>query len=138
MRKTTIAAWTEQWDEMYSVESQELRRIFGNGMIDIHHIGSTSVPYIGYEKPIIDILVVVTDMDIVDSHHEKMAGLGYSARGEQGIEGRRYFTKGGYNRTHHVHIYPANHMNIKKHLDFKGYLLAHPAASLTGRNVNIG
>ncbi|MBT2701308.1 GrpB family protein [Bacillus sp. ISL-40] len=34
-----------------------------------------------------------------------MVEIGYDPRGEQGIEGRRYFSKGGSNRTHHVHVY---------------------------------
>ncbi|SFF31720.1 GrpB protein [Paenibacillus algorifonticola] len=74
----------------------------------------------------IDILVVVKDIAIVDSFDEEMAGIGYEARREQGIEGRRYFTKGGFNRTHHVHMYQSGHKNISQHLVFKAYLLAHP------------
>ncbi|SEG77233.1 GrpB family protein [Paenibacillus sp. UNC499MF] len=126
MRKTIISAWTEEWDDMYSVEAKAIRRIFGDNILDTYHIGSTSVPHIGYAKPIIDLLVVVRDINIVDSNNNGMAKLGYAPRGEQGIEGRRYFTKGGINRTHHVHTYAADNINIKKHLDFKGYLLSHP------------
>jgi len=126
MRKTILSAWTESWNEMYTLEAMEIRRIFAGDILDIHHIGSTSVPSIGYAKPIIDILVVVREIDKVDSLNEEMTELGYSSRGEQGIEGRRYFTKGKYSRTHHVHIYECNNINIKKHLDFKDYLLVHP------------
>lgn len=110
---------------MYTLESEIISRIFNNEMISIYHIGSTSIPHIGYAKPIIDILVVVKDIEKVDLYNKEMAEMGYSDRGEQGIVERRYFTKGGSNRTHHVHIYQYGNINIKKHLDFKEYLLAH-------------
>ncbi|MFF2159001.1 GrpB family protein [Paenibacillus chitinolyticus] len=126
MRKTIIAAWTERWAAMYSAEAKVIRRIFGNNVLHTYHIGSTSVPHIGYAKPIIDLLVVVRDINLVDSHADEMTQLGYAFRGESGIKGRRYFTKGGYNRTHHVHTYAAGNVNIKMHLDFKEYLLTHP------------
>lgn len=125
MRKTEIVAWTEKWNELYAIESDIISRIFINEMIVIYHIGSTSVPQIGYSKPIIDILLVVKDIERVDLCNEKMADIGYSVRGEQGIVGRRYFTKGGSSRTHHVHIYQTGNINIQQHLNFKGYLLSH-------------
>lgn len=127
MRKTNIMAWTENWSQMYSLESEAIRRVFIDELLDIYHIGSTSVPYIGYAKPIIDILVVVRDIAKVSLYSSDMAALGYSDRGERGISGRHYFTKGENNRTHHVHIYQDGNINIKKHLDFKQYLLLHPS-----------
>ncbi|ALS21917.1 MULTISPECIES: GrpB family protein [Paenibacillus] len=126
MRKTDIVAWTERWNEMYRSESEKIKRIFIDEMIDIYHIGSTSVPQIGYAKPIIDILVIVRDIHKVDLYNHEMAAIGYACRGEQGIAGRRYFTKGGDARTHHVHIYGNGNIHIDRHLNFKEYLLAHP------------
>ncbi len=103
MRETEIVAWTEKWNEMYIIESERISQIFISEIMAIYHIGSTSVSYIGYAKPIIDILVVVKDIENVDFYNNEMTDIGYSDRGEQGIVGRRYFTKGGNSRTHHVH-----------------------------------
>ncbi|WP_100404088.1 GrpB family protein [Bacillus sp. FJAT-42315] len=47
-------------------------------------------------------------------------------KGEFGIAERRYFPKGGDDRTHHVHIFQAGSEHIQAHLDFKEYLLKHP------------
>jgi GrpB-like predicted nucleotidyltransferase (UPF0157 family) len=55
-----------------------------------------------------------------------MGKLGYSAYGENGIPNRRYFSKGGDQRTHHVHIYLIGDSNIERHLAFKDYLKYHP------------
>ena len=126
MRRTEIAPWTEKWLYLYRQEEILLRSIFMNELLEIHHIGSTSVPQIGFAKPIIDILIVVKHIDKVDEYNEPMIRNGYVPRGEQGIAGRRYFPKGGVQRTHHVHIYEAGNINIERHLNFKAYLMHHP------------
>ncbi|WP_460321581.1 GrpB family protein [Paenibacillus sp. YSY-4.3] len=45
--------------------------------------------------------------------------------------GRRYFSKGGDHRTHHVHIYEVGNINIEYHLSFKEYLMNHPDEAKT-------
>ncbi|CAH1226367.1 hypothetical protein PAECIP111893_05339 [Paenibacillus plantiphilus] len=131
MRRTEIAPWTENWFELYRKEEVLLTSIFSNDLLDIHHIGSTSVPQIGFAKPIIDILIVVKDLNRVDQYNDHMILLGYKPRGEQGIVGRRYFSKGEGNRTHHVHIYEVGNINIEYHLNFKEYLMNHPDEAKT-------
>ncbi|KZN97945.1 MAG: GrpB family protein [Bacillaceae bacterium] len=126
MRKTIILPWTEEWEKSYKKEAKILKAIFKDEIVDIFHIGSTSIPTIGYAKPIIDILIVVKDIEKVDLYNGKMKELGYEPRGENGISGRRYFPKGQDNRTHHVHIYQIGHENIEKHLLFKEYMIKNP------------
>ncbi|SFL36155.1 GrpB domain, predicted nucleotidyltransferase, UPF0157 family [Gracilibacillus orientalis] len=110
---------------MFKIEVEKLQTIFGKEIEDIHHIGSTSVPGIK-AKPIIDIMPIVRDIRNVDKYNKAMQELGYNPKGENGISGRRYFQKGGDNRTHHVHIYQLGSSEIKRHLAFRGYLISHP------------
>jgi GrpB-like predicted nucleotidyltransferase (UPF0157 family) len=126
MRKTKIVPWTEEWSNAYRREEQLLKEIFQDELVDIFHIGSTSVPAIGYAKPIIDILLVTKDIEKVNSFNKILENEGYISKGEYGIPGRRYFPKGQVNRTHHLHIYQVGNENIKGHLDFKEYLIMHP------------
>lgn len=126
MRKTEILPWTEEWADQYYQEELILKEIFKSEWIGIFHIGSTSVPEIGFAKPIIDILIVVKDIKNIDPYNEAMSSIGYDPRGENGILDRRYFTKGKEKRTHHVHIYQDGNENIRKHLDFKEYLIHNP------------
>ncbi|MGE5702877.1 MAG: GrpB family protein [Clostridia bacterium] len=126
MRRTEVVAWSEKWRDAYLQESQALRKIFLDELVDIHHIGSTAVQAIGFAKPIIDILIVVKDIQQVDRKNGEMALLGYEAKGEYGIEGRRFFIKGGDQRSHHVHIYQEGHDQIDAHLQFRDYLRHHP------------
>lgn len=98
--------------------------IYGSKLYAIHHIGSTSVQGLS-AKPIIDIMPVVKDLSNVDAYDEKMADIGYEALGEFGISGRRYFRKGGNERTHHIHLFEEGSPHIERHLAFRDFLRAH-------------
>ncbi len=68
----------------------------------------------------------------VDDQSAAMQALGYAAMGEYGIPGRRYFRKDDEAsiRTHQVHIFQIHSPEIKRHLAFRDYLIAHPEAAL--------
>lgn len=121
-----ITPWTQEWNLQFEAESKVLQDVFQMEVVAIHHVGSTSVPSIGYAKPIIDILIIVTDIERVSQFNEQMVSAGYRSRGENGIPNRRYFSKGDTERTHHVHIFQRGDSRIWTYLDFKAYLLQHP------------
>jgi GrpB-like predicted nucleotidyltransferase (UPF0157 family) len=126
MRNIHVVPYDPEWQHLYDLEAERLRAVFGVLLLDIHHIGSTSVPGL-HAKPIIDIMPVVRYIEQVDHHNGEMVALGYEARGENGIMGRRYFTKGeDAHRTHHVHIYAPGNSEVNAHLHFRDYLRAHP------------
>lgn len=121
MRKMEVVPHRKEWAEQFQEERDRLKQIFGELAIQIHHIGSTAIPNI-YAKPVIDILIEASNMEKVDRHNEEMEALGYEVKGENGIPGRRYFQKGGDERTHHVHIFEKGNEEIKRHLAFRDYL----------------
>lgn len=125
MRKVEVKSYTEQWLSMFEEEANILHKILGLEIIDIHHIGSTSVNGLK-AKPIIDIMPVVKDINRIDEFNTSMVEFGYEPKGENGISQRRYFKKGGDNRTHHIHIYQIGNPEIDRHLAFRDYLRAHP------------
>lgn len=122
MRKVEVSSYDEKWAVLFAEEADKLKLVFENEMVAIHHIGSTAVPGLK-AKPIIDIMPVVKDISLVDKYNEEMKSIGYEPKGENGIPNRRYFQKGGDNRTHHVHIYQVGSPEIKRHLAFRDYLL---------------
>lgn len=123
--KVVVTEYNTEWPRLFKAEAEHLRRVFGDQLVEIHHIGSTSVPGLK-AKPIIDIMPVVRDIRAVDDLTENMAELGYEALGEFGIPGRRYFRKGGEHRTHHVHVFAEGSGEIRRHLAFRDFLRAHP------------
>lgn len=128
MRKVNVLPYNEQWPVLFATEADELKRILGEELLAIHHFGSTSVPGLA-AKSIIDMLGVVKDIELVDRFNAELQIFGYEGKGENGIPGRRYFQKGGDERTHHLHIYQIGSPEIGRHLVFRDFLRAHPDAA---------
>ena len=95
----------------------------------IHHIGSTSVDGLA-AKPIIDILIEVDDLPALDQLNSKLEAIGYVAKGEFGIPGRRYFQKGDMLRRHQIHAFEKESHGAKRHLAFRDYLIHHPHVAI--------
>ena len=72
-----------------------------------------------------------THSSLVDKYNEEFVAIGYECMGEFGIEGRRYFRKGGDNRTHQIHIFEqSNHKDINRHIAVRDFLRTHPDIAL--------
>ena len=124
-RKVEVVPYDPAWQAMFKGESKLLKSALGRNCIAVFHIGSTAVPGM-MAKPIIDILIAVKDLAQVDACNDKMADLGYEALGEYGMEGRRFFRKGGEQPTHHVHVFEnTNQADIQRHLAVVEYLANH-------------
>jgi len=124
-RRVGVVSYNSNWKDMYKEESEKIKNVLNNIIIDIHHIGSTAIPGIK-AKPVIDILIEVKDIEGVEQYNHKMEVLGYKVIGEYGIAKRRFFRRGGCKRSHHLHIFQAGNKEIKRHINFKEYLIAHP------------
>ncbi|MCA1321687.1 GrpB family protein [Bacillus tianshenii] len=128
-RKYFVVDHNPLWMEQFQTEKTLLKEIFGRSAVNIHHIGSTAIPSIK-AKPIIDILIEVTSLSEVDMLNPELGKLGYEAKGENGIAERRYFQKGGIKRSHHLHCFLSDHPEVKRHLNFRDYLIANPEKAM--------
>ena len=123
-----VVDYNQEWPAMFEAEAAVIREIVGDNLIALFHIGSTSVPGLK-AKPVIDMLPVVRDISALDSLNEKFAAAGYEPMGEFGLPGRRYFRKGGANRTHQIHAYQYDAvLSITRHVAFRDYMRAHAEA----------
>ncbi|MGF1733618.1 GrpB family protein [Photobacterium kasasachensis] len=120
-----VVSYDPKWVDLFELESVAIRDVVGQMAVNIHHIGSTSVTGLA-AKPIIDILVEVTDLDSLDLISSGLISLGYEPKGEFGIAGRRFFQKGGNNRTHHIHAFKVGDSHVAQHIAFRDYLIDHP------------
>ena len=123
--KIEVVPYRPEWDEAFEKEKLALLESLGSSVKQIYHIGSTAVKGLA-SKPIIDIMMEVESLQELDLHTGKIESLGYEAMGEFGIEGRRYFRKGGDERTHQIHAFKAFSPNLFRHLAFRDYLKNHP------------
>lgn len=124
IRKIEVVEYNPNWPELFETEAKRIKEALGNNCIEIHHIGSTSIPRLS-AKPVIDILPVVRDIREVDKTNKAMESLGYEAKGENGMAFRRYFQKGKNNRTHHVHVYQEADPEISRYLKFRDWMRSH-------------
>lgn len=125
VRVIEVVPYQSKWKEDFKKEADSIKQILEEEIVELHHIGSTSIPNM-FAKPIIDILISVRDITAIDSYNDKLNQLGYIAKGEFGIEGRRFFLKGLYDRTHHIHIFQQGNPEIIRHINFRDYMMAHP------------
>ncbi|MDN7243242.1 GrpB family protein [Planococcus sp. N028] len=125
MRRVTVTDYNPEWETQFELAAAEIRKVLGEECVAVYHIGSTSVQGLA-AKPVIDLMPVVRDIQKIDRFNEEMAKIGFVAKGENGLTGRRYFQKGGDERTHHVHVYQEGNKEIARHLVFCNYLRENP------------
>lgn len=123
--KVLVVPYDSEWPHLFQVEAERLQNALGDLVVDIQHIGSTSVPGLS-AKPILDIAIAINDFeqgfDLVPAMNE----LGYIFRGEVGVPGRHFFTL-GRPRTHHLHMYEAGSSNWKDRIAFRDRVRSNPA-----------
>ena len=125
-RKVEILPYDLVWPLRFQTEALKLADVLFPNSIAAHHIGSTAIPGLA-AKPTIDILLDVIDLEALDACNDAMGRLGYIAKGENGIAGRRYFQRlDGERHLVHIHAFKEGHPEIARHLDFRDYLIGHP------------
>lgn len=124
MRTIQVVPYNPEWLVLYDEEKQRITNALGKVVEAVHHIGSTSIAGLA-AKPIIDIMLEVSSLDALDKRSGGLVDLGYEAKGELGIERRRYFQKGGDDRTHQIHAFQVGDTHVTRHLAFRDYLKAH-------------
>jgi GrpB-like predicted nucleotidyltransferase (UPF0157 family) len=126
--KVHVAPYDPSWPTEFTAEAECVRAALAGVAVAVHHIGSTAIPGI-FAKPIIDILLEVDDIQTLDAFSSALAELGYEAKGEFGIPGRRYFRKESTEgvRTHQIHAFEKGSAASERHLAFRDYMIAQPA-----------
>ncbi len=120
-----VVPYTYQWRTEYVKESGLLKSVIGQYVLDIQHVGSTSIEGLD-AKPIIDIAVAVESLDKVNYFKGALEQIGYEYKGNAGIEGRIMFAKGSEDlRTHYLHVEVIHGPIWENHIYFRDYLRLH-------------
>ncbi len=130
-----IVDYDPEWPAAFERERRHLLACLPQGLVvRIEHFGSTAVPGLA-AKPIIDVLVEVTDLAAV---RERVAPLlesqGYEyfwrpTFGDVGEPFYAWFIKRDSatgKRTHHIHMVEGGFTSHWDRLLFRDYLIAHP------------
>jgi GrpB-like predicted nucleotidyltransferase (UPF0157 family) len=126
-RPVVLAAHDPRWAEQARARARDIERALGDASIEIHHIGSTSIPGI-VAKPIVDLMPVAVSLAAIDARRAALEAMGYEWWGEFGLVGRRFCLLEASDGTRlvHAHCYAAGDPAIRGHLAFRDYLRAHP------------
>jgi GrpB-like predicted nucleotidyltransferase (UPF0157 family) len=124
-----LVPYDPAWSGAAAAERLRLIAALGSVLVEVHHIGSTSVPGLT-AKPIVDLLGVAVSLAALDAGRSVIEGLGYEWRGEYGLSGRRYCTwnePASGQRRIQLHCYAEPSSEIERHLAFRDALRDEPA-----------
>lgn len=89
VREVIVRSYDPAWDRMAAVEAGMIRNALGEALLDVKHIGSTSVPGL-CAKPILDFLGIVPDLFGLDARAEALEKLGYTGMGGERTSGAAF------------------------------------------------
>ncbi|WP_405374828.1 MULTISPECIES: GrpB family protein [unclassified Microbacterium] len=115
----SLHAYDERWPELYRAHEARIRRALGTAAVEVHHIGSTSVPGLA-AKPIVDIVVAVPDITAEEDYLPPLLAAGYELRVRE--PGHRLVRMPS--RDVHVHVYGHGAAAIAEYLLLRDHLRA--------------
>jgi GrpB-like predicted nucleotidyltransferase (UPF0157 family) len=119
-----LLPYTPEWKRLFEEEKYRLQAVVGPYVLDIQHVGSTSIPGMP-AKPILDIAIAVRNFEEARVCIQPIEQLGYEYKAEFGTPRRHYFTK-GEPRTHHIHMNELCSQDWNNQIAFRDYLIQHP------------
>lgn len=119
----TLAEYDPDWPELYQREAERIRTVLGDRIVQLEHVGSTSVPGL-CAKPIIDIMLIVADSSEESAYVPDLENAGYKlVIREQDGEQHRAFK--GPDTNINLHVYSPSTKEIERHLLFRDRLRAN-------------
>jgi GrpB-like predicted nucleotidyltransferase (UPF0157 family) len=121
-----VVPYNPNWPVVYQAEHRLLRACLSPLLIDIEHIGSTSVPGLS-AKPIIDIMASCDDLGEILLNREKLESMGYVLV-ETGMRSRFLFRRVAEpdGQKFNLHIVGVDTWKMRKERIMKDYLVRHP------------
>ncbi len=120
IKKITVLTYNPEWPKRFEEEADIIQKSLQNACIQIHHIGSTSVPHLAAKEDL-DILCVVDQL----SYALLLERLGYAFKGELNIPLRYYFSKNTSFSKVNLHVVEKDHGFIDLNLCFRNFLRSH-------------
>lgn len=127
-------------EKEWEIEAQNtiarLKKILGDVIKDIQHVGSTSILTIK-AKPIIDIAIAVNKFDDILAYEKELrdAGFYYRPKAQASLRGQLLFACGNYYdgsgdlQTHFIHVVLADSMDWINYINFRDYLNSTPSVA---------
>lgn len=137
--KVKIVDFCDEWVNYFLLERKGLKSALKDNIIDIQHVGSTSIPNMP-AKPIIDIGIAVNNFEEAKLIIKPVENLGYEYRGENGIPRRHFFVKRSSNSSKnlvHLHVNEISGKDWKNQIYLRDYLRKYPYWAKKYKNLKI-
>ena len=124
-----VVTYDPNWVIEFNTEKKKLLKVFGDKIVAIEHIGSTSIPDMP-AKPIIDINMAIQSLDDAKDFVKPLEKLGYQYMANRWFEDRYFFPKGPESfRTHHLNLVEKTSETAWLYpILFRNYLIKHHEA----------
>ena len=122
-KRVTVVPYDEAWESAFEEIKNEIKAVIGDMILDIEHVGSTSVKGLS-AKPCIDMDVIIKDYSGFDEIVKRLGTIGYIHEGDLGISDREAFkyTDKPHLMMHHLYVCPQYSEELHRHLTFRDFL----------------
>ncbi|MED4117251.1 GrpB family protein [Priestia megaterium] len=124
-----LEPYNDKWSKLFDEERELLSSRIKELIIAIEHVGSTSIEGL-FAKPIIDIAIGVSSLDVIIELKEKVKDLGY-VEVPVSIDGKHVFARYKEKKiTHFLHVMIYNQSLWIDQISFRDYLRSDPDAKI--------
>jgi len=119
-----VLPYDPNWKKEFERIRDYLMEQIGDLVLEIKHVGSTSVPGL-CAKPIIDIVAVMESYDVFPEIVSRLEKVGYKHMGDQGIKEREVFKRLITDdfMDYHFYVYPKDSEENRRQTIFRNALL---------------
>ncbi len=119
-----IVDYDPAWPELFSEQAPRIRSALGERVLQLEHVGSTSVPSLP-AKPIIDILLVVRDSADESAYVSDLERAGYALHIREPDWYEHRCLK-GTDPSVNLHVFSIGCIEIERMIGFRDWLRSHP------------
>jgi GrpB-like predicted nucleotidyltransferase (UPF0157 family) len=139
MPPVIVSPYSAEWPAHFTVVRDALLATFAPQVVEIEHIGSTSVPGLA-AKPVIDVLLGARTLAEIEQKIEALGDLGftYVPKYEVEIPTRRYFVKASATTPRvHLHAVERDSRIWAEHMAFRDRLRTDAALCATYQRLKL-
>jgi GrpB-like predicted nucleotidyltransferase (UPF0157 family) len=112
-----------RWPLQYRQAAAMIRRALGDRVLQLEHVGSTSVPGLA-AKPRIDIVLAVADSADESAYVPPLEGVGYTMRIRE-PDWWEHRMLNGYHPPQNLHVYTVGCPELTRMIGFRDWLRSH-------------
>jgi GrpB-like predicted nucleotidyltransferase (UPF0157 family) len=124
-REIVLAEYDPEWPKWFEQAAEQIRAALGDAALEIHHVGSTSVPGL-MAKPLIDINLVVADTTDEEAYVPKLEAVGYVLRVREPDWFEHRMLRGSQPPVN-LHVFPPECPEVEQMLLFRDWLRTNDA-----------